>query len=145
MLTTYKAKMLVAVIKEQIIRIILHRCECCSRKNRAIRLIVARRSVLFFVVTQLAIRGYELYPRQFAANTGRTGQKMISTVCITKLQGIGSPRNAHYCHLPEIIKQLPVIIEIHGLHHTIVPRARLSSNVNSWKLKHPFLLVSCTY
>lgn len=80
-------------------------------------MIVARRSVLFFEVTQLAIRGCELYPRQFAANTGRTGQKMISTVCITKLQGIGSPRNAHYCHLPEIIKQLPVIIEIHGLHH----------------------------
>lgn len=56
-LTTYKAKILVAVIKKKkkFIRIILHRWKCCSRKNRAIRLIVVRQSVLFFEVTQLAM------------------------------------------------------------------------------------------
>lgn len=56
---------------------------------------------------------------------------------------IRSPSNAHYWHLLEIIKQLLVIIEIHGLHHRASSQAFLEREILETKL--PFLLVSYIY
>lgn len=60
--------------KKKFIRIILHRWKCCSRKNRAIRLIVVRQSVLFFEVTQLAM-GLRTLPPTICGEQGKNRSK----------------------------------------------------------------------
>ena len=60
--------------KKKFIRIILHRWKCCSRKNRAIRLIVVRQSVLFFEITQLAM-GLRTLPPTICGEQGKNRSK----------------------------------------------------------------------